>query len=115
MVHSQRLLQDWLRVALHLDLCVCACAGRSAGQSKEEEESEKMMGDVLVYPNAHMCRYAYESDLALSVVPTTSGRWSNSFPSPPGSLGDDLFVNLIPKGIFELMSFQSKAVRLKEL
>lgn len=40
-VHSQRLLQDWLRVALHLNLV----------HASREGEGEKVTGGISVYPN----------------------------------------------------------------
>lgn len=66
-------MQDWLRVALHLNLYVCACvcagrAGRSASQSKEKEEeekeSEKVMGYIGIPERVYVTTYT--SDLALS-------------------------------------------------
>lgn len=64
MVHSQpTATQDWLRVALHLNLCVMCVYVRVQAEGGGGEREDD--GVVSVYPNAHICvrRYVYESDL----------------------------------------------------
>lgn len=104
-VHSQRLLQDWLRVALHLNLRVHVYAGRAgrpASQSEEkveeegEEEGEKVIEGVLVY-STRVCPSLHIRVISRSrrtIVRTTSNREVE----PPVSLGDRIFKDPISKG-----------------
>jgi len=103
-VHSQRLLQDWLRVALHLNLCVSA--GR-AGRSIEREggggeEEREMMGYIGIYPNTYMFIVMYTSDLALSTEQSCRRRQIARSNPLSVYVEDHIFKDLIPKGTFEL-------------